>query len=80
MIWKAIVIITVMGAPTFQLHDTLKTGYSTTQECYARASMMLREMVMNSKMPVVQAVGICIDLPAPAVKKPPEQKPKGKPI
>ena len=27
MIWKAIVIMTVMGSPTFQLHDTLKTGY-----------------------------------------------------
>ena len=31
--------------------------------------MMLREMVMKSKMAVVQAVGICIDLPAPGVKK-----------
>ena len=42
--------------------------------------MMLREMVMKSKMAVVQAVGICIDLPAPGVKKPPDEKPKVNPI
>ena len=76
MIWKAIVIMTVMGSPTFQLHDTLKTGYPSTQECYVRTAMMIRETVMN--LPVVQAVAICINLPAPT--NPPDKKTKGKPV
>ena len=80
MLWKAIVIITVMGSPTFQMHDQLvPAGYSTTNECYARTAAMLRDLAM--RMPVLQAISVCVDVPKPDAKPDPAaEKPKGQPI
>jgi len=78
--FKAICIITVMGAPTFQITDDLKVSYPTLKQCYTRAAQMITAAAY--KMPLLQATAICVDIQQPATDKPaPDAKPKkGKPV
>ena len=63
MTFIAVVIIMALGAPPFQLDDTLKpTGYDTPAECWLRTSVMIREVAMRGN--VTCASGLCINPPA----------------
>ena len=58
----AVVVITALGTPTFQLDDQLKpNGYDSATECWMRTSVMIRDI--TSKVPVTAAVGTCINNP-----------------
>ena len=53
MTFIAVVIIMSLGAPPFQLDDTLKpTGYDTPAECWLRTSVMIREVAVRGKSPM----------------------------
>ena len=86
MTFIAVVIIMSLGAPPFQLDDTLKpTDYDTPAECWLRTSVMIREVAMRTN--VTYASGLCINNPlkpakdAPKKEAPKEKKPaKGKEV
>ena len=80
MTFIAVVIIMALGAPPFQLDDTLKpTGYDTPAECWLRTSVMIREVAMRTN--VTNASGLCINHPLqPAKEAPKEKAPKKKPV
>ena len=79
MTFIAVVIIMSLGAPPFQLDDTLKpTGHDTPAECWLRTSVMIREVAMRTN--VTYASGLCINHPLQPTKEAPKKKvpkPKG---
>ena len=79
MTFIAVVIIMALGAPPFQLDETLKpTGYDTPAESWLRTSVMIREVAMRTN--VTYASGLCINHPIQPAKEAPKKKvikPKG---
>lgn len=56
--FMAIVIVTALNTPTFQLDDQLNpAGYKQLNQCWLRVAHMVREV--STKIPVTIAVGVC---------------------
>ena len=73
MTFIAVVIIMALGAPPFQLDETLKpTGYDTPAESWLRTSVMIREVAMRTN--VTYASGLCINHPLQPAKKSAEER------
>lgn len=75
--YKAFIIATVIGSPTFQLEDNLSKGYTNINACYARTAQLIREI--SNKWPVVGAIGVCLQLPNEKTNPKKQETPKGKP-
>ena len=60
MLWKTIVIVTILGAPTMQVVDTEKVGYPTMEECYYRGAKMIFSIMQRS--PVIMGHTFCIEV------------------
>ena len=59
MKFLAIIVVTSIGSPTFQLDDSIKPrGYDTPPMCWIRVATMIKEI--SSKVPVTTAIGACI--------------------
>ena len=59
MTFVAIVIVTALGTPTFQLDDTVNPpGYKQPAECWLRVAHMVRSI--STKIPVTNAIGVCV--------------------
>tara|TARA_B100001013_G_C24620817_1_gene447150 strand:- start:821 stop:1027 length:207 start_codon:yes stop_codon:yes gene_type:complete len=65
--FKAIIIIGSLAAPSAIQIDDNKGPYATTQECYFRTAQMIKQMA--NKTPVAYAVGVCIRIEKPKVEK-----------
>ena len=75
MKYIAVIIITALGYPPFQLDDQLKPdGYDTPDQCWVRTTAMIRDVVMRTN--VTYASGVCINNPVD--KKPKKEAPQEK--
>jgi hypothetical protein len=68
MLYKAVVILTLMGNPTVQLDDLEATqGYETLGECYSRGAEMIAAFANRAK--IVYAFAICVENVRPKEEK-----------
>jgi hypothetical protein len=62
MTFMAIVIVTALGTPPFQLDDQINpVGYNDLGQCWFRVANMVREV--SNRIPVTNAVGVCATNP-----------------
>ena len=60
MIYQAVVIFFMIGTPAPMQFDFQDTA-TTTTECYAQATVLLREIVKSAPHPVISAQGFCLN-------------------
>ena len=72
--FKAIVVITVMGSPMVQLDDISNQAYPDVTKCYLRGAQMITSVAKRA--PLVQAQAVCVELKSLPQQKQKEEKGK----
>ena len=68
MLYKAVVILTLMGNPTVQVDDLQSLqGYKTLGECYSRGAEMIATFATRAR--IAYAFTICVENVLPKEEK-----------